>query len=159
MILPKELNIVLKDDILKEVSEDLNIDIKDVNRTYDIWLKMLDYIANETDQCSIYIPNIGTMYINEHRMNKDYTASSLNKRKMKLKKIRELDGKCKYNVHTQTIPTVLKYGVASRNRDDRNEEGYPVYFTLDEIINRQKEKFFKEDIKYSDNDRLRKYFK
>ena len=63
MLYPKKLNVVLDSEILEEISRELNIYIKDVKNTYKIWLDYLDYISNETSQCTVSFPKLGEMYI------------------------------------------------------------------------------------------------
>lgn len=77
-----------------------------------------------------------------------------------MKKIDELDDKCKYNVHKLSKPIILKYGISKKNYipymlDEKNK---PEYYTLSEIINKQTNAFFKEDLEFRDNEKLRQYF-
>ena len=58
MLYPKKLNVVLDSEILEEISRELSIDIKDVKNTYKIWLDYLDYISNETSQCTVSFPKL-----------------------------------------------------------------------------------------------------
>ena len=63
MQLPKKLQPVTEKEILKEVADELKLNIKDVQRTYDIWLDFVDYIANETDQAAISFTPLGKLYV------------------------------------------------------------------------------------------------
>ena len=159
MILPKELQIVTKKDILEEVADELGLDIKDVNKTYDIWVKFLDYIANDTDQCTIYLPNLGRIYVNIHRLNRDNNKNTLERRLKKLRTIQKVKENSQYVVHSQTLPTPIRYGISKRNIFSKERKnGHPPPYTMDELVDKQKDKFFKEDFKYSENERIKKYF-
>ena len=86
MIIPKKLQVIRDSEILKEVSDELGFKASDVKRTYDIWLEFLEHIANETDQATITIPNIGQMYVCVSKLRR-----GLNSEKMKRFKERKLE--------------------------------------------------------------------
>lgn len=142
--------------LLEEVAKELGFDISDVNRTYDIWLDFLNHIANETDQASITFPQIGQMYISVHRLRR---ARQKELKERKLKEIEKLRDNCENIVHEKSVPIILKYGVAKRKKSYENGERiYGDFFTPREIIDNQNKIFFNEDIEYSEQSKLMKYF-
>lgn len=160
MILPKKLQPRTEHDILKEVSDELKINIKDVNKTFNIWLDYLDHIANDTDQCSVYLPNLGTMFVSVVKMRRGTNVGKWKKfKEAKLREISKLKESCQYIVHEKTQPIVLMYGLAKRNKYGKEEEnGKKEYFTMRDIINNQTDIFFNEDFEYSEEKKLKKYF-
>lgn len=163
MIIPKKLQPLTEVEILEEVSQELGIDIKDVNRTYNVWLDFLDYIANETDQATIAIPKIGDMYISVAKMRRGLVSEKNKKFKEgKLNEIEKLRDSCEYIVHEKSIPIILKYGVSKRNYADHMKEDLneylPDFYSPRELINKQNYTFFKEDKDYSENKKIIKYF-
>ncbi len=165
MIIPKKLQIVQDQEVLEEVARELKIDIKDVKRTYNIWLDFLNYIANDTDQATIAIPHLGQMYISISKMRRGLNSEKLkNFKQRKLKEIEKHTENCQYNVHEKSTPIILKYGLAKRNIIDNLKEGLtfddrkPEFYKKDEIIDIQNNIFFKEDKDYRENEKLKKYF-
>lgn len=57
-------NISFTSDILQEVSKEHNIPLELVKYSFDICLKNLENLVKNTDTTSIFIPFIGTMYVN-----------------------------------------------------------------------------------------------
>lgn len=57
-------NISFTSDILQEVSKENDIPIEIVKYSFDICLKNLENLVKNTDTTSIFIPFIGTMYVN-----------------------------------------------------------------------------------------------
>ena len=157
MILPKKLQPVTEDQLLLEVSDELKIDIKDVNRTFDIWLKFLNYIANDTDQATMYIPSLGTMYVSNWKMRRDKGINDFRKRKRK--EINKSKEQCQYSVN-DNIPIILKYGLSRRNKYGENEKDSDrkEFFTPRELINNQTNFFFDEDVEFSEKKKLKQYF-
>lgn len=163
MILPKKLQPLTEKEILQEVSDELGIDIKDVNRTFDIWLDFLDYIANETDQATITIPKIGDMYVSVAKMRRGLISEKRKKfKERKLKEIDKLRENCEHLVHETSIPIILKYGVSKRNYIDHMTKDFkeykPEFYSTRELINKQNIKFFDEDKDFSESKKLIKYF-
>ena len=160
MILPKKLQPRTETEILKEVSKELGIDIKDVEKAFNVWVDFLDHIANDTDQCSIYLPNLGTIFGSVVKMRRGTaTGKWKNFKERKLREISKLKENCKYIVHEKTQPIVLRYGLSKRNKyGEEDENGYKEYFTIREIINNQVDIFFNEDFEYSEEKKLKKYF-
>lgn len=158
MLLPKKLQPVTEREILDEVSKELNIDIKDINRTYDIWLQFLNHIAYDTDQATIALPHIGKMYVSSHKMIRKLNTERL--RKFKERKSREIDKlkeNCRYIVHDKVVPIILKYGIAKRKLS-RVKGIVKDFYTPKDLINKQNEAFFREDKDFSEQKKLIKYF-
>ena len=161
MILPKKLQPRTEKDILEEVSKELKIPIDDVNRTFDIWLDFVDYIANETDQPTINIPKIGQAYVCLPKMrrglNKGKWLEFKNRKIAVIEKLRKI---CKYVVHDYR-PIVLKYGLSRRDRKGEvDKSGRREFYTARKLINDQVDIFFDEDRDYSDHKlKYKKYFK
>ena len=63
-LLPNKDNISFTSDILQEVSKENDIPIEIVKYSFDICLKNLENLVKNTDTTSIFIPFIGTMYVN-----------------------------------------------------------------------------------------------
>lgn len=160
MILPRKLQPRTEQDILKEVSEELKIPIEDVKKTFNIWVDFVDHIANDTDQCTIYLPNIGSMFVNTLKMKRGVnTAKWREWRTRKLKEINKLRDKCDYIIHEKSYPIVLLYGLSKRNKYGiKQEDGKREFFTAREIINNQVDIFFQEDFEFSEQKKLKKYF-
>ena len=57
-------NISFTSDILQEVSKENDIPIEIVKYSFDMCLKNLENLVKNTDTTSIFIPFIGTMYVN-----------------------------------------------------------------------------------------------
>lgn len=166
MIIPKKLQTVREREVLDEVARELKIDIKDVNKTFNIWLDFLSHIANDTDQATITIPNIGQMYVCAAKIRRGMNSEKLKKfKERKLKTIAEVTENCTYNVHEKTIPIILKYGLAKKNIIENlktgksYEELKPQFYKKEEIIDNQNDVFFREDKDFRENDKLKKYFK
>jgi hypothetical protein len=159
-MIPKKLQTVTEKELLLEVSQELGIDIKDVNRTFDIWLKFLDHIANDTDQATIGIPNIGHMYVSVHKMRRGLSSEKLKIfKERKTREIEKLREKCKYIVHEKSVPVILKYGIAKRKLNPpSSEKKFNDFYTARDVINFQNVLFFKEDKDYSEQKKHAKYF-
>lgn len=143
------------------MSKELNIDIKDVNRTYDIWLQFLDYIANETDQATIQIPRLGRMYVSVHKLKRGLYTDRLRKfKERKLKTIEKVRENSQYNIHEHNVPIILKYGISKKNSIPfiLGQSENTTFYTINEIVNNQTRIFFKEDLDFSGNEKLEKIF-
>ena len=57
-------NISFTSDILQEVSKENNIPIEIVKYSFDICLKNLENLVKNSNTTSVFIPFIGTMYVN-----------------------------------------------------------------------------------------------
>ena len=89
MQLPKKLQPVTEKEILKEVADELKLNIKDVERTYDIWFDFVDYIANETDQAAISFPPLGKLYVSTQKIRTGMVTEKL--KKFRENKMREIE--------------------------------------------------------------------
>lgn len=159
MLYPKKLNVVLDSEILEEISRELNIDIKDVKNTYKIWLDYLDYISNETSQCTVSFPKLGEMYISLVKMRRNMRTKRLKAYKeMKSKEIDLLRDKCKYIVHEKSVPVILKYGVSKRKYSKEILKEKPPFYTQRELADLQNKAFFEEDRDFSENEKIKKLF-
>lgn len=162
MILPKKLQPVTENELLEEVAKELKIDIKDVNKTFNIWLDFVDYIANETDQAMIRIPKIADFYVSVHKMRRGMFSERQKKfKERKLKEIKKASDNSIHNVHEKCVPILIKYGIKSKkfrtkgqilNKDERE------YYTDIDLINIQNKIFFKEDRDFSEQKKLEQYF-
>lgn len=144
---------------MEEVAKELNLDIKDVNMTYDLWLKFLNYIANETDQASITFPHLGRLYVSTQKIRTGLHTERLKKfRDRKMSEIKKLE--CKYNNHEYCVPIILKYGISKKNcipyilgKTDHSD-----FYSVNEIVNNQTNFFFKEDYEFSENEKIKEQF-
>ena len=68
MMFPDSLLPKTEKEILKEVSNELNIPYKDVLKTFNIWLDYIEYITKKTEECTIFFPNIGRAYLSKVRL-------------------------------------------------------------------------------------------
>lgn len=157
MMFPDSLLPKTEKEILKEVSNELNIPYKDVLKTFNIWLDYIEYITKKTDECTIFFPNIGRAYVSKVRLQSaDKNTKDLYK--SRLEKIENIDNKI--NQH-KVVPISLIYGVGRKNYNigkDKNDKYQ--YYTLNELIRRQYELFFKEDAEYRNKDEIyEKFFK
>lgn len=148
-------------DILREISKELRIPQSDVDKTYNIWLDYLKHIVEETPQSTISFPNLGKMYVSYHRMSRIKNVKDRRIRKIKKEHIEKTVIDCKYNVHKQTPPISIWYGVGRKNIPiGKNKDGFYDNFTKEELIRLQNERFFKEDFDFSENEKLKeKYLK
>lgn len=165
MIIPKKLQIVKDNEVLEEVAKELNINIRDVKKTYKIWLDFLDYIANDTDQATISIPNIGQMYVCIAKLRRGLNSEKLKRfKERKLKEIYDYTVDCEYNIHEKSTPIILKYGLSKRNilenikKNISYDDLKPEFYKKRDIINNQTNIFFKEDKDYEGNEKLKKLF-
>lgn len=159
-MIPKKLQPVTEKEILQEVAQELGIDPKDVRKTYDIWLKFLNHIANETDQATVLLPHLGQMYVSVHKMRRGLNSERLKKfKERKLKQIENLREKCEYIVHEKSVPIILKYGIAKRKLNPiGSDKKFNDFYSARDIINFQNSLFFKEDRDYSEQKKYMKYF-
>lgn len=157
MALPKDLLPITEREILEECAKELNLPLKDVNKTFDIWLDYLQWINDETDECTKNFPTLGKMYLNftKLRDNTDYLWEAKKRARVK----REIPT-AKKNHHQVTLPINLVYGVGRKNyKLGRKPDDKYAFFTKEECIRRQNETFFKEDFKYNDRkDIYEEYF-
>lgn len=160
-MISKKLQVVTENQLLEEVARDLKIDPRDVRRTYDIWIQFLDYIANETDQATIQIPRLGRMYVSVHKLKRGLYTQRLKKFKEgKLKTIEKVRENSQYNIHEHNVPIILKYGISKKNSIPfiLGKSEKTTFYTINEIVNNQTRIFFKEDLEFSDNEKLEKIF-
>lgn len=156
MLLHKKLIPSTEKDILKEISEELNIKYNDVEKTYDIWLSYLNDISNEEDQNIVNISSLGKMYLSYHRLKGNKDKEWENKKKKQIEK--EIPDKY-YNDHRNLLPVNVIYGVGRNNFAlGKNEYNKFEYFTKEELIRRQNKKFFDEDREFSDRKDIYEYF-
>lgn len=159
MILPKKLMPVTEKELLEEVAQELNLDIKDVNKTFDIWLDYLNHLANETDQCTINIPHLGKMYADAFKLKTSKEEGEKEIREKKMERIKEFNKEKKYVSHCTAIPVTIKYGLGrKRYIPGKQYTEWPKY-TVRDLINIQAEYFFNEDYEYADQkDKYKRYF-
>ena len=62
MLFPKKLIPNTESDILKEISNELGIPLKDVKKTYNIWIEYIENIVKNTNQSVINFSGLGKMY-------------------------------------------------------------------------------------------------
>ncbi|MCA9749976.1 MAG: hypothetical protein KC414_12780 [Romboutsia sp.] len=62
-MIKEESKISFTQDILKEVSNDLNIPEEKVKIVYNSMISYLEFLTTKTDTVSIFIPSLGTMYV------------------------------------------------------------------------------------------------
>lgn len=162
MIISKKLQVVTQKEILDEVVRELKLNKVDVRRTYSIWLDFLNHISNETSQSTIYLPNLGKIYVSFHKIRTGLHTERLRKfKEMKSKELEKLDLNCKYNIHKKCVPIILKYGISKKNSIPylTGEKDKTKFYTVNDIVNNQTSIFFKEDIEFSKDKKLEKYFK
>ena len=161
MIIPKKLQVVTEKDLLKKVAKELNISERDVNHTFEAWLVHLENIVNNTEQCTVYLPHVGRFYASLVKMKRGMTTERLRKfKEMKQREIERLGYRCKYNPHRFNIPVILAHGISKKNRIPflaTGKEGSE-YYSPSDIVNKQVEHFFREDIEFAGNDKLKEYF-
>lgn len=157
MPLHKKLLPSTEKDILKEISEELGIPLRDITKTYGIWIKYLDDINDNTDQSTINFPGLGKMFLSYARLkgNVEYDWE-----KRKKERIEKEIPEGKINHHKSTVPVNIIYGVGRRNHKlGRNIRGKFDFFTKEELIRRQNLNFFKEDFEFNDRkDIFKEYF-
>lgn len=160
MQLPKALLPSTEKEILEEIAEELDIPLKDVNKTFSIWLDYLEDINLHSDQCTVNFPNVGKMNINYVRL-----RHARNKKWAQMKKdriAREITEENKLNFHKTIVPICVIYGTGRRNfRLGRSsfKHNYS-FFTKEECIRRQNIIFFKEDRDFREKQELfEEYFK
>lgn len=161
MILPKKLQVVNEKTILEEVSNELNIDIKDVNKTFDIWLDFLEHISENTNQATIKIPRFCEFYVSEWKMKKIRSERSKKYRDIKLREISKLDDECEFNIHRKAIPIIRKYGLNKRKYRSLSEKKNKIikgFYSTRDLTNIQNSIFFREDKDFSEMSKLEKYF-
>lgn len=151
MQLPKTLLPSTEKEILEEIAEELNIPIKKVNETFDIWLDYLQDINDNTEQCTINFPELGKMYINKPRLKHARGKEEREWAKMKWDKIeREVPEGIK-NHHKVTLPICVVYGTGRKNyKLGRAYNQNYSFFTKEECIRRQNIVFFREDRDFND---------
>ena len=148
MLLPKKLIASTDREILREVADELNIPITHVNRTFELWIKHLKNISDNTDQASINLPRLGTMYISYARLKGN---DDLEWEKKKIDHIEASTKDAKLNDHKSMVPISIIYGTGRKNyRAGKNIRGYYDFFTKEELIRRQNNAFFNEDFEFRD---------
>lgn len=131
-------------DIIKEVSKELNIDISDVTKTYDIWIKYLKFISKETDQAMIDFPELGKMYFSTERCKNITSKKDKEYRNLKMENIRNMFEGVEYKNNHEDIPIVHRWGVGRPNYFEYGTHN----FTTEYICNKQNEKYYKENNKF-----------
>lgn len=66
-------------DILKKVSEDNNIPLELVKYSFDVMLEHLNELVRNTDTASIFVPEIGTLYVNYQKLKVFRTSDKVDK--------------------------------------------------------------------------------
>lgn len=148
MLFPKKLIPNTENDILKEISNELDIPLKDVKKTYNIWIEYIEDIVKNTNQSVINFSGLGKMYLSYNRLkgNKDKEWENIKK-----EKIENDIPKDKNNDHKTTVPISIVYGVGRKNyKIGKNNKGFYDFFTKDELIRRQNISFFEEDRDFND---------
>ena len=161
MQLPKKLQPVTEKEILKEIADELKLNIKDVERTYDIWLDFVDYIANETDQAAISFPPLGKLYVSTQKIRTGMVTEKLKKfRENKMREIIKARENSIYNIHEHNVPIILKYGISKKNSIPYilNQSDKTDFYTINELVNKQKDVFFNEDFEFSEQKKLKPKF-
>lgn len=135
---------ITEKEILLEVSEELNIPIEDVEKTFKIWIKYLKYIAKDTDQPVVDFPHLGKMYFSKHRCKYITTKQEKEYRDKKLNNIYNFfEGlECK-NDH-EDVPIVHRWGLNRPNYFELDENK----FTTSYLIEKQNKKFYEEGNKF-----------
>ena len=112
MLFPKKLIPNTESDILKEISNELGIPLKDVKKTYNIWIEYIENIVKNTNQSVINFSGLGKMYLSYARLkgNKDKEWGY-----KKIEKIENDIPKDKNNDHKTTVPISIVYGVGRKN--------------------------------------------
>lgn len=152
---PSKLLPTTEKDILKEISDDLKLPYKDVYKTFIIWLDFIEEIARHSEQSTITFPNIGKAYLSLIRLKDCPYAEYQERYRKRVEKINEIP-KDK-NFH-RLVPVNLIYGVGKKNYRLSTTENQ--YFTLEELIRRQYELFFKEDLEFRERQNVyEEYFK
>lgn len=140
-MLEEDLLPITEQEILIEVSKELEIPLKDVEKTYSIWMKYLKHISKETNQSNIHFPQLGQMYYSTVRSNNITSPTAKKERDEKIKGINEFfTGTENINDH-ETIPIVHRWGL---NRPDYRTYG-DEKFNLNSIVSKQNEKFYEKD--------------
>lgn len=148
MLFPKKLIPHTENDILKEISDELKIPLKDVKKTFNIWVQYVEEIVKNTDQSVINFPGLGKMYLSYVRLrgnkNEEWGRN-------KIEKIENDIPNDKNNDHKTTVPISIVYGVGRKNfKIGKNNNGFYEFFTKDELIRRQNVSFFEEDRDFND---------
>lgn len=158
MRLPKTLLPSNEKEILKEISEELNIPLHKVTETFDIWLDYIEDIVLNTDQSTVTMPRVGKMYVNFARLRHAEDKDWAQRKKDRID--REIP-RNKKNHHEVTVPINCIYGVGRKNFKlgrDSYDHNYS-FFTKEECIRRQNIVFFREDKEFNDRkDIFEEYF-
>ena len=135
---------ITESDILKEVSEELNLPIEDVNKTYKIWLKYLKHISKNTDQCMIDFPELGKMYFSTERTK--FTTSSEDKkyRNCKVNTISNFFCGVEFENYHHSKPIVHRWGLSRPDFSKYDKQK----FTLNDLVNKQNKKFYEGSNKF-----------
>ena len=112
MLFPKKLIPNTESDILKEISNELGIPLKDVKKTYNIWIEYIENIVKNTNQSVINFSGLGKMYLSYARLKGNKDKEWGNK---KIEKIENDIPKDKNNDHKTTVPISIVYGVGRKN--------------------------------------------
>ena len=157
MPLHKKLIPTSEKEILDEIAKELNIPLRDVTKTYGIWIKYLDDINDNTDQSTINFPGLGKMFISYARLKGNVEYDWEKRKKERIEKDIPAD---KINHHKSIVPVNIIYGVGRKNHKlGRNIRGKFDFFTKEELIRRQNINFFKEDQQFNDrSDIFEEYF-
>lgn len=131
-------------ELLQEVSDEMGIPLKDVEKTYSIWIKYLKHISKETEQTTIAFPNLGQMYFSTERCKNITSKQEKDYRNKKLKHIYEFFEGLEFENFHERVPIVHRWGV---NRPNFSKYGSPK-FTINELVDKQNERFFKKPNKF-----------
>lgn len=161
MIIPKKLQVVTEKEILEEVAKETGFSMREVNDTFDAWLYHLDDIVNNTSQCTVMIPKLGTFYASMVKMKRSIHTERQKKFKaIKEKEIEKLGYLCGRNLHRFNVPVILAHGISKKNRMPWFLKKDPTsrYYSPSEVVNNQVNYFFDEDIEFAGREDLREYF-
>lgn len=152
---------VTEKDIIREIAQEKGYNEQDVQYVFEAWLEHLRRIVEESPQCTVRIPRFGRFYFSYVKMKRGLHNERLRKfRDMKMKEIEQMGYNCRYFPHIHNIPVILAHGVARKNRMPRflNKDAKTEYFTPSDVVNNQVEYFFKEDIEFAGNNKLKQLF-
>lgn len=131
-------------EILKEVSKELDIPMKDVEKTFSIWMSYLKMISKETDQSMVDFTELGKMYYSKGRAKNITAKIEKEERAKKFKHIDEFFEGIEFKNNHDDIPIVLRWGL--------NRPNHRLYekanFTTEYLVERQNKKFYEGTNKF-----------
>lgn len=160
-MIPKKLQVVTEKEILEQVAKELNIPFKDVNNVFNAWLYHLEDIIENTDQCTVYLPHVGRFYASMTKMKRGMNTERLKKfKKRKTEEIDRLGFECERNPHRWNIPVILAHGISKLNYIPYLAKGQKDcdFYSPSDVVNNQTEHFFREDIEFAGNNKLKQQF-